>query len=430
MKSILLSDRNNDNDRFLITDKMIFLGFAAIILFLPLNHTNSIQTAGLLLVICGWLTQKVVNRDFKIPSNPMLPAIVIFSITLFISMITGYDPYYSFYRMITKFLAHVILFIVILDSLSSRKKLALLFSLFFIGNILAIFVLTFQLYSKNFVLSEFVLSILHREFLSIGMQHTSTYLFLILTFIYTSMFFIKEKKWYFFLVPYFFINFFFLFASNQRAGLIAVTFVLFTHLFFFTEHRKKALTAIVIIITISTMLALFTSFKSFLLHEDWTKVIQLDFSIKNRFDSAQGRIVIQKYFLDYLKKKPFAGVGYGRKNMKNVENELNEKRPWDLTHGHNILLNIAVQAGLQGAFALLFLIFMQFKIVLKGLKRADNSADKFFFTASILYLAGFWLRMQIDDAFRYSTELTYWIVMGLATSLWLIQEKEKQETGP
>ena len=404
-------------------DTLFFFGLSLIIFTLQFNHIKGTSNTGITIVLLSWIIQKVISKDWKIRTNPLLIPIVILFATTLISLISCYNFSYTLSRIRGEILTLSLLFIAIADFCNTHNKTYIILYLFLISNLFTILLFLSVFCVYHFNIHDFVNSVASKQLFFTGLPHSSAYFLFSTTLIYSALYYIKYMKWYFILVPYFLLNLFFLFICNQRGALIGFFCVLFVHFLFFKQHRKRSFYTILFIFIISGIIVITTPFKTILIHEDWSKIAKLNFSSKNKEDSVQVRIHIQQYFFQYLKKHPFKGVGYGRKNLRKVEKVLTIPKP-TLTHAHNVFFNIALQTGLQGLLALLYLIFIQFKMTLNGFKESRHNLDRFLFLGTFLFMIGIWSRMQIDDVFRYGTALGYWIVMGMITSLWLNIKQE------
>ncbi|MBL0716447.1 MAG: O-antigen ligase family protein [Desulfosarcina sp.] len=402
-------------------------GLALIIISIPFNHVNAVQSIGFILFLLTWILKRTITKDWVFKTTTLYLSICILLAVILLSLVTCYDLHYTLKRIKSEIITLILLFLFVTDYCNAHHKTYSVFLIFLIGNFLALAIFLFQFYSHGFNINNFITSVATKEFMSRGLPHTSAYFLFASTFLYTALYYIKQLKYYLLLIPYFLLNIFFLFLANQRAALVGFVCVVIAHFLLFAEHRKKAFVFILLIGCLSTMFILSTPLKSILIHEDWSKIKKFDLSTDSKKDTFQARIKIQKYFWAYLKDNPFKGVGYGRRNLRKVENEITYEQP-DYTHAHNVFFNFTLQTGVQGLLALLYVIFIQFKLFWNGFKKSKKNFDRFFFSGTILYMIGIWTRMQFDDVFRHGTAINYWIIIGMANSFWLIINQEKTDT--
>ena len=415
-----------------VPDLMVIAGLSLFIISIPLNHTNTLESSGFFLALSGWLASKILDKNLKIRPNPLIIPLGIVFVTILISLITCLDFSYTLKTIKRDFLQYSIIFLLITDYCRENKKIVIIAYIFLFSNILTLLIFLIRFGYFYFDIKSFSLSMANTEFLFKSLTHTSTYFLFTTTFIYTFLFYVKKIKFFILSACCFLINLFFLFLSNQRAALLGIFFVFISHIFILKNQRIKSIIALLIITLVTTVLIAYTPLKSMLIHENWSKIANLDFSVNNNIkkDSAQVRILGLKYFLNYIYKHPFKGVGYGRKNLKKIDKNSNIKKPLPILHAHNVIVNTILQTGLYGLIALLYLIFKQIILLREGFKKSGCDFEKFIFSGSILFMIGFWIRMQFDDVYRHGTAFTYWIIIGMATSLWLNMEKNDKGNPP
>lgn len=429
-KKIILPDcsqHKNPADIIKLLDLIVITGLGMIIFTIPFKHINAFKSIGVAMVCIGWLSLKVRFHNWKVRSNPLLLPLLLFFITILISIVSCYYLNYTQNKIISEFIRLTVLFIIIADYCDTRNKVAKIFLLFLLANIASLIYFGFQFFYHNLDIQKFSQAISTGQWISNGTPRISTYFLFAVTFIYAAFFYIKGLKLYAGLTVLFLLNLFFLIATNQRAPLLACFCVFVSLSLIYKKNIKKILIAILLTILFSGIIITATPLKSMLIHENWSQIKKLDFSIKDKSDSLVLRLQIQRYVLQYLKKHPFTGVGYGRKNFDKVIAESKELPPRGFNHAHNAFLNLALHTGIQGLLAFILILFVQFKMAWKGNKEACNEFDKYFFTASMLYIIGFWVRMQFDDVVRRGIALNYWIIIGLMTSLFLNLETERAE---
>jgi len=406
-------------------DLMLIIGFGLIIFTIPFKHLTVFKSIGIAMVFIGWLSLKVMSHNWKIRPNPLLLPLLLLFIAISGSIFSCYYLNYTLNKIISEFLRLTIIFIIITDYCDSRNKVIEIFKLFLLANIVSLIYFGFQFFYHNFDIQKFSQAISTGQWISNGTPRTSTYFLFAVTFIYAAFFYIKGFKLYVGLTVLFLFNIFFLIATNQRGTLLACFCIFVSLPLIYKKNIKKILIAILLTILFSGIIIIATPLKTMLVHENWSQIKKLDFSIKDKSGSFVLRLQIQRYVWQYLKKHPFTGIGYGRKNFDKVVAEVKESPPRGFNHAHNAFLNLALHTGVQGLLALILIIFIQFRMAWKGARDALNEFDKYFFTATMLFIIGFWIRMQFDDVMRRGIALNYWIIIGLMASLFLNLATEK-----
>ena len=129
------------------------------------------------------------------------------------------------------------------------------------------------------------------------------------------------------------------------------------------------------------------------------------------------------YYLDYIKKHPWKGIGFGRFNIKRnpVTRALAKKA--HLAHAHNVFINMVLHLGLLGALFFLLFLFFSFLCLLRGVSISRASPEAWLVLGFFIYFLAFWIRYQFDDSFRYATSALYYLNSGLGVGLALRYRK-------
>ncbi|MEJ2200294.1 MAG: O-antigen ligase family protein, partial [Desulfuromonadaceae bacterium] len=406
---------------------LLFCGFLFIIISMPINHTNAIKSAGYFLILIGFFIDVFQTRSFQIRSNPLLfPALILVSAILF-SLFTTNNPLLTLSKIRSQCFVPITLFFITSFFAKDLRFTKVVVVFLLIVNIAIILFYDIFFITNNGNIRFIINFIATKKFISNGLAPSSCYFLFASIFSYIYFTIAKSIRAAILTFILLLSNIFFLILSNQRAALVGIVCAFAVSVTVFKKMTgQKAKLALLSLAILSSLLILATPLKNILIHEDWSKLIKLQFSSEyQKNDSAQFRITIQKYFWGYLKDHPFEGVGFGRKNLDYISEEELPDKPVPLSHAHNVLFHMALQTGVQGAMALLFLVFMQFRLLWKGIKKAGTRWDQFILVGTFLYMVGIWIRFQLDDVFRYGPLLTYWIVTGIATGVYMRSTEEK-----
>ena len=112
-----------------------------------------------------------------------------------------------------------------------------------------------------------------------------------------------------------------------------------------------------------------------------------------------------------ISEHPVIGTGFGQEMMKRVYPELVPPNFPALWHAHNVVLNYALQMGIPGAVALLFLFFSIARWYFLSLSR--SSAMRSASTAGVMLIVGILLRNQTNDFFRRDLAILFWSLTGI-----------------
>ncbi|MDL1959702.1 MAG: O-antigen ligase family protein [Deltaproteobacteria bacterium] len=205
-----------------------------------------------------------------------------------------------------------------------------------------------------------------------------------------------------------------LISTTKRGGMLAVFsgFILAPLL---TKCTYRYFTAICLCICIALSCLFFTGAGKHFVRENWGLI--MNGNIKQAWDergSIPSRIYTYMAYSKQVLKQPFKGVGFGCKNIKYALPDVEKQA--GLCHGHNTLLNYALEIGIQGAIFLLAVILSQARILWLALKKTEfNKQYHIFLVTSMLFMVMFWISNTFDDAFRHQTACYYWLITALIT---------------
>lgn len=397
----------------------MIIGLGMVIFTIPLNHTKSIELIGIIFAFMGWVWHRSLVGFSSLRENPLFIPLGLFLTTIIISFFFCLDLENSFKNLYREFLSYTVLFFIATDLTSNKKNFSILILLFLTSNIACNLIYWYQFYLNGFILEKFLNSFANGEFLSIGKSHGATYFLFASIFAFTAFFHAKTGKEYLVVSVLILSNFFMLFVADQRGALVGLLFGLIAHFAFFKEDRKKFLLVSLAVSICAIVFIFSTPMKTKLIHEDWSKIKNFDFSedYTRGNDTAQIRVFGVKYFLEYLKAHPFTGVGYGRKNIKKIEERFQSVEKFDIADAHNVFINMAIFLGIQGLISFLYIVFVQFKTVWKANRISSNDIEKYFLKATLLYMIGFYVRVQFSDMYRHGSAFNFWIIIGMAFGL-------------
>ncbi len=70
---------------------LVYLGFFLVACTIPINHTNTIESAGVILVLAGVVGGRAVRKDWKINANPLDLPIFLVLAAILLSLFSAYD---------------------------------------------------------------------------------------------------------------------------------------------------------------------------------------------------------------------------------------------------------------------------------------------------------------------------------------------------
>ena len=122
------------------------------------------------------------------------------------------------------------------------------------------------------------------------------------------------------------------------------------------------------------------------------------------------------YYLNYIKKHLWKGIGFGRFNIKKNPVTRALARKAHLAHAHNVFLNMVLHLGIVGALAFVSFLFFKLWCLLKGLFSREGP-ENWLLLGFFIYFLAFWIRYQFDDSFHYATSALYYLNTGLGVGL-------------
>jgi O-antigen ligase len=148
--------------------------------------------------------------------------------------------------------------------------------------------------------------------------------------------------------------------------------------------------------------------------------------ILNTFENSE-RYDIWRFWLTRVAEKPLTGVGFGRDlpQLAYADIKPKEWHPLMFAHAHNVLLNYALQLGIGGLAALLFLLGA---LALRFWRLYRSPLEE----ASLLGICGMTTiiamlsKNMTDDLFWRGDALLFWALMGMMLGYGHYLEKAKQ----
>ena len=138
-----------------------------------------------------------------------------------------------------------------------------------------------------------------------------------------------------------------------------------------------------------------------------------------RFDQDP-RIGIWAYAAEHIRRRPWTGYGYGRGILrKDFREHFDNPLKW---HGHNIVVNYALEAGIPGAAAIIGLFAALYAQSWSIYRNA--AADIWPYGAwALAMLIGITIKMMTDDILVRDGALLFWSMVGMIFGLCLRRSK-------
>ncbi len=133
------------------------------------------------------------------------------------------------------------------------------------------------------------------------------------------------------------------------------------------------------------------------------------------------RMLVWSYCWRCLKTNPWGGIGYGRHNFAPAFPDFWQRyKKFQLWHCHNTYLDLALQTGLVGLAAFLFLAYRALKMAFSLWRRAGPMAV--WGAVGFLSLAAFLVRILWDSFYVDEHVRLVWLVLGLTWTATRLEE--------
>ncbi|MEW6606950.1 MAG: O-antigen ligase family protein [bacterium] len=382
-----------------IPQKIILSGL--ILYCLGVTISISCQIMGVILALIGWIIRMIITRRFEIIGTPLNIPILLFIITLFLSTIFSSYPIAALDKtesMIRHLLLYYLVVCGIKDAATAKKIIMVLLIAVAIesGYIILQYLYNFKLFG---IISHDGVSKYLTENRAIGGA-------------VGIIFPIGFSLWVF---------------SNSAYKKIALGIInlLILAVLLFTQTRGVwvgVILALIFIIIIGIrkkkkiLLSLFAFviIIPFIFPKEATNQVLSIFSDK----TLGGRTYLWRDSLQIVKDYPVFGTGPGTfihiYYPEYFSKEAMENKDFGHLHCHNNFVNVAVEGGILGLFAFIWLLVASFCLGFKILKR--NLQDKDLFPLTIGLLAGLivWLvHGMVDCTYLGSSAYLFWFTLGM-----------------
>lgn len=371
------------------------------------------------------ISNSLRNKSFRVDIS-----LVIFAITLFISLFFSHYLNYSVKHFLGFFSA--ILFSLLIFNLKDDSDNLQFFlkSILFIGTAFA-FVSYIFYYSVEFgvlpslsIYAQKYSFVVNDLLISLWQYQNSFAAFLVFLIFIAFGFFFYDKNIYK-RIFYFAISVFLIFAliiTGSRGGYIAFAVALVIFTIFSKREFLKVLSfellAIVIALSITPLYASPFTFDVIL-----NKNTQLAQFVEGVYDSSLGmRVYMAKFTIEYFIKHPFKPVGLGGfENVYCIYRTVIDKIRFD---PHSLLLRLLIETGFWGLIA--FLLFALSSLY-DGFKRLKSNTD-FLYLGLFAGTVGLFAHMSVDVDSLEIVTLFYLFtgLMLLKKDSWIVQLKPKK----
>jgi len=206
-----------------------------------------------------------------------------------------------------------------------------------------------------------------------------------------------------------------LITTTRRAATTATVCGIGAAMFYYRGGRKVFAATLAIILCIFSLLSATRNTRYFI-RENWHLILEgnIQAAQKER-GSIPLRVSTYKAFITEILRHPFCPRGLGKKLIKEYRPDLVKQA--GLQHGHNTFINFSYYMGVQGAIALLIVIFVQFRLYMRCWKQNRDPEDKMLMALAMTFLLMFWGTNMFTDGFRHGSATLYWLFTAIPTGV-------------
>ncbi|MEW6409540.1 MAG: O-antigen ligase family protein [Nitrospirota bacterium] len=433
-----------------LIDNIILLCLMILIVVLPVAHTTTIRSITLFLPLLLLCYKMVLTKSLELKKTPLDIPIILFLLFSVISLFTAVDFEYSLREFRGEALKYFLLFYLIVNIDFDEERIKKIIAVFFGANVIMVIYGIVEFYYHGGILINPPNPIYMAKSLHSGGGTYSTYLITIFPFLFFAYYYMEKGILKLLLLILLLFNIFSIYITHNRGALIAVLveiaiILVMTILFF----KKKKLGYLILIMSIIVVVSLITD-KSFFRGEITNMFAKSEDKVHTPLTA---RLDVWKFTIKKITEDPLKGTGFGRMSFYKKYPQF-RKKYGHMWHTHNTFLDIAIQLGVLGLIAFLWLIFRVLKINWRlardslGFRPEAQSEGKdrpalnqvqgslssrfktYFGLSTFVMVIGFFMRNMFDDFYVDDSAMLFWFLIGLSVVLYLRRSHETFDSCP
>jgi O-antigen ligase len=398
--------------------KIILFCLGGLLLILPVAHTTSLRAFFFLFAVLIWLIRIGTTKEWKIFGTPLDIPLFLYLIIILISFFTSLNLKYSIHEFRGEFLTYTLLFYLTLNNLKREEEIKRLVFTLLAGSF---FMSLYGMYDFFYVNKSNILNIDKYRFGSLhqGYEAYAQYLLMVLPLNIMAIIYLKDFRRRFLFTALLLLNTFALFLTHTRGAWIAFWAELLLVSIFAIKRTaiKIFLISGLVIITLLMIKILPTNV---ILHGEKATILTSDADITKGLGKA--RLIMWKASLEEILKNPFKGSGYGKTTFRW---KFKDRIFAGSEQSHNTFVNTAIQLGIQGLIALLFIIYVILIFQWRCFKKAKTNFQLLYFLSIMIMTIGFFIGNMFAEFYIDDTVQMFWLLIGLSVALHRIQKKEE-----
>jgi len=380
---------------------------------LPFAEITFSRELGLLLGSAFWLARLALIGEWDLVRTPLdLPLALLLAAGL-LSLVTAVDPGYTLHELRGEMIKDILIYYLAVNNLRTESRARVVLWALLAGTlIMDLYGLAHFFAHGGSLLSPGVQEAsLHR-----GNHELATYLIQVGPYLLLGLFFIQSRPHRAAFILFLVLHCFLAYATFARIVVVVLAVEIALVLFLLGVSWKIIL--IVLALALSVVAVALPRPILVLGDKKYEGMARLGEVGVLGFKGSRADLWEKSF--NYLKKHPFSGVGFGRRSWTKAFPEMRARHP-NFWHGHNTFLNLAVELGLQGLAAFIFLLYRIFKELWPGRGRGAVWRRS---GLSGLLIAGAWimtwsyfLSNLTDDIYSNDAALLFWLLIGCAFSV-------------
>lgn len=195
-------------------------------------------------------------------------------------------------------------------------------------------------------------------------------------------------------------------------------------LYFWLMLKRRLLMGIIGCVVLAAIALVLVSSPKHSHGEKWKNLLENPTKVGG---TAGDLILLWKYSFEHMREHPFVGVGFGKNNFAHAHPDFIKSTHPLLQHTHNIFVDYFIQMGIQGLVVLLLFLLLLLKSLWPHAPPAAGDVPACFRLATLIMIASYFLRNQVDQYFIDDPALLFWLLCGLALASRLIKPFSKKE---
>ena len=400
-----------------LIDRLIEWNLIGLVLILPVANTETVRAVFEITPFVLWGVKMYMERTWLVEKTPLDIPLLLFFITIIISLFTSLKLSASIRTLRTEFITCAMVYYTVTNNIKDEKSARRLVGALIIGSVFMAAYAALDLITSPkdiFDIFSYRAGSLHQ-----GYEAYAQYIIMAMPFIAVG-FFYADKKW-------------------TKAALFGA-FVLNSVVLYFTYTRGAWAALAVEMILVALLLPKRTIWKAVsvavivggicggfaLLSEQtlWHGGGGIEHSTKEEMNTVEIRLKVWRGFVREFSKNPFLPAGYGKANFKR---RFSGKEFMDFEQAHNTFINVATQLGAQGLVALFIIICVILWAAWKTSRRV-GAFTRHYSLAFIVMTVGFFTANQFAEFYIDDTALMFWLFTGVLISIYNMPKSLERET--